>query len=143
MLSLMIEILSGVALAIVAIPLWKSCGRYEKHIIAVSLIIAGLLYPLLGLFNSVPLEALKYEFLGLLGTIFFGVLGIKYSFWFLALGWFLHGPWDFLVPTLEDVSHMPSWYAGLCLGFDVVAGSYLAYRAYNLSSQLPQSTQQV
>ena len=59
----------------------------------------------------------------------FAVLGIKVSMWFLAIGWLLHGPWDFTVPNLEDTSHMPSWYAGICLGYDLLFGAYFVIRA--------------
>ncbi len=58
-----------------------------------------------------------------------GALGVVSSIWFLAAGWAGHAAWDLVVPAFADVSYMPTWYAAVCVGFDVVVAAYLVVRA--------------
>ena len=124
-----IEIIAGVLLAFATILFWRVFIHYERLLSGLALVCAGGFYPIFGLLAGAPLIAMPWEIAGFLLACVFGFFGVRSSMWYLAVGWMLHGPWDVIVPHLEDVSHMPSWYAGLCLGFDVVAGSYWAARA--------------
>ena len=72
---------------------------------------------------------LSVEILGSALFGVFGALGLVSSIWFLAAGWALHVAWDFVVPAFANVSYMPTWYAAVCVGFDVAVAAYLAIRA--------------
>ena len=127
--TIAIELTVGVLLGLVIVQFWRHCGRHERTLSGVFLVAAGVLYPILELLEGRDLESMPAEIFACVAGVGLAVLGARYSIWFLALGWLLHGPWDLVVPRLEDVSHMPSWYAGLCLGFDLYAGAYCALRA--------------
>ncbi len=58
-----------------------------------------------------------------------GALGVVSSMWFLAAGWAVHAAWDVIVPAFADVSYMPTWYAAVCVGFDVAVAAYLTVRS--------------
>ena len=66
----------------------------------------------------------------LFGVVIYGAfawLGFKYSPWFIALGWGLHVLWDLLLHPAGHPGYVPSWYPGVCLGFDVAIAGYLAW----------------
>jgi len=126
---LMIEMLAGALLVLPAVWMVRRFPQHERLLAGLVLILASALYPALGLAAGVSASSMPFEWLAFLVTALLAALGIRVSMWFLAVGWLLHGPWDFMVPHIEDVSHMPSWYAGLCLGYDLVFGAYFAVRA--------------
>ena len=124
-----IEFLIGIVLAIITAAILTRSGKYEASIAGFFLFLAGAFYPIFGIFSGQDISAMQYEIVALVTLTILALAGIKYSMWFLAVGWFLHGPWDLVVPHIEDVSHMPFWYAGLCLGFDLYIGVFLGIRA--------------
>lgn len=130
--TLLIEIAIGIALAFAFIGTWRYFADHERSLAAVTLIIAAVAYPLIGLLSNVPLSSMQYQASVILVFSVLAWLGVSRSYWFLAIGWALHAPWDFLSPFFEDVSHMPHWYAGLCVGFDVSVGVYFSLRAVGL-----------
>jgi len=67
---------------------------------------------------------------GLLIYSLFAYLGIKYSVWYLAIGWLLHILWDVVLHMGEAIYFVPNWYPPACLTFDAVVAAYIAYRYY-------------
>ena len=123
-----ISVIIGVVLAIALILLARRSGNYakEKRIYAIGLVVAALVYVGFGLFS----DSIQWKMIELIGVpvyALFAWLGLKKSGWFLALGWALHVFWD---ASLHGTStpFVPSWYIGLCLGFDVLVAGYLAAR---------------
>jgi hypothetical protein len=57
----------------------------------------------------------------------FGILaflGVRYSAYFLALGWVAHVAWDLLLHPVHVSAYAPLWYPVACIGFDLaVAGA--------------------
>ena len=124
----LIAVISGVVLATVLILLARRSGNYskEKRVYATALVVAALIYVGFGLFS----DSIGWKIVELIGVpvyALFAWLGMKKSGWFLALGWALHVFWD---ASLHGTStpFVPSFYIGLCLGFDLLVAGYLAVR---------------
>ena len=52
-------------------------------------------------------------------------LGIKKSYWFLVVGFFLHGVWDLLYPLFANPALLPPDYDYFCLTYDFIVAIYL------------------
>ena len=52
-------------------------------------------------------------------------LGIKRSYWYLVVGYFLHGSWDLLYPWIANPALLPPDYDYFCLTYDFIVGFYL------------------
>lgn len=140
MAAFTVELMAGVALALIMIALWRRYSEWEVAFAAGLLCAAALFYPFLGAVQGVPLLAMPIAIAAVVFMSLLAWLGYRRSLWFLALGWGLHGIWDLVVPLMENVEHMPHWYAGLCIGFDIVVGAYFALRALG-KFPIPESTQ--
>jgi hypothetical protein len=46
----------------------------------------------------------------------------------LGIGWLLHAFWDIGSHTGTDAHFVPGWYRGVCLGYDLILGTYLLIR---------------
>lgn len=124
----LIAVITGVVLASALILLARRSGNYakEKRIYATGLVVAALVYVGFGFFS----DSIGWKIIELTGMpvyALFAWLGLKKSGWFLALGWALHVFWDV---SLHGTStpFVPSWYIGLCLGFDLSVAGYVAVR---------------
>lgn len=140
MTAFVVELGAGVALALIMIALWRRYSDWEVPFAAALLCAAALFYPFVGLIQGVSLLAMPIAITAVVFMSLLCWLGYRSSLWFLALGWGLHGIWDLVVPLMENVDHMPHWYAGLCIGFDIVVGAYFALRALGIFP-IPKSTQ--
>jgi hypothetical protein len=122
-----IDAIVGGLLAGAYVVLARRSGA-ERLWIGVGLLVAGALYPLMGL-TAHPLGDMPVELFGvaLFGAI--AVLGALLSAWLLALGWALHAFWDLLLPWVADTGYVPPWYAAACLGFDLVVAGAMVARA--------------
>lgn len=60
------------------------------------------------------------EVLGMSVFMAVAVLGFKLSPWWLVLGLFSHGVFDFTRGTFIDNAGVPPWWPGFCLSIDVV-----------------------
>ncbi len=127
-MDFLVDFLIGAAGAVVFIAVTRAFGRFERALFAGGLLVAAIAYVGYGIVARSASE-LAFELAGsaLFGAL--GALGLVYSMWFLAAGWAVHAAWDFIVPAFTDVSYMPTWYAAVCVGFDVVVAAYLAGRA--------------
>lgn len=124
----LIAVVSGVVLASVFLLLAGRSGNYakEKRIYAIGLVVAALVYVGFGFFSDSTGWKIT-ELIGVPVYALFAWLGVKKSGWFLAVGWAVHVFWD---AGLHGTStpFVPSWYIGLCLGFDLLVAGYVAVR---------------
>lgn len=88
------------------------------------LLIAALIYVVFALIGGrwdyVPIE------IG--GVILYGLfvwLSKKYALYWLAFGWTLHICWDVFLHSGTETGFVPSWYPGICLGYDIVIAGYI------------------
>ncbi len=123
-----VELVLGALAAVAFIAVARVFNRYERVLFGGSLFVAAVLYVALGL-GARPASELVFELGGSGLFAALGVLGIVSSMWFLAVGWALHAAWDYILPALGDVSYMPTWYAAVCIGFDVVVAAYWTIRS--------------
>ncbi|MDJ0879350.1 MAG: hypothetical protein QNI86_12105 [Halieaceae bacterium] len=129
MSEFVVEVFAGLLLALATIALWRRFPALETVVAALLLVCAALFYPALGVLMGVPLSSMPLALSAVLVFLVLAWLGHAGSLWFLAIGWWAHGLWDLVIPVMEAVDHMPHWYAGLCIGFDIAIGSYFVLRA--------------
>lgn len=122
------EFVLAVALGVVlALPyvLYARRVRDRRRVFGIGLVAAAGVYVLFAVFAGTRREWLIESG----GVVLFGilaVLGMRWSAWFLALGWAAHVGWDLLLHPVNVSSYAPWWYPVICIGFDlVVAGAIL------------------
>ena len=124
----MIEILLGTVFAILTIWIFRMMAeKRERTNYAIALIIAALIYVGFSFLASDP-RWILIELAGLAIYFIFALLGLRYSAWFLAIGWAAHIAWDMGLHTSPAISFVPEWYPLLCVAYDVVIAGYIAFR---------------
>lgn len=89
-------------------------------------IVIALLYALFAVMGG-STQALVAE--SLAGAVFIAaaVAGFKRSLWLVAAALAAHGVFDFVHAFLIPNPGVPPWWPGFCLGYDVMAGAWLAW----------------
>lgn len=64
----------------------------------------------------------------LLASLFLvlAVVGFRKNLWFVVAALAGHGVFDFFHHAFVDNQGVPVWWPGFCLGFDILAGAFLA-----------------
>ncbi len=90
------------------------------------MIVIALLYALFAVMGG-STQALVAE--SLAGAVFIAaaVAGFKRSLWLVAAALAAHGVFDFVHASLIPNPGVPPWWPGFCLGYDVMAGAWLAW----------------
>jgi hypothetical protein len=117
-------LLIGLGLGVVFLVLTKLWKLSERFAFAVGLISAALVYLGFGVADGANSSYLIAEAcgVGIYGAI--SLLGLRYSLWWLALGWGIHPVWDVGIHLLSEAkTFSPAWYAILCIGFDLVVAN--------------------
>jgi hypothetical protein len=117
-----LALFGGVALALPYL-LYARRTRDRRRVFGVGLVVAATIYIGFAVSRG-DLNALLVESAGvaLFGILAF--LGVRYSAYFLALGWVAHVAWDLLLHPVNGTSYAPWWYPVACIGFDLaVAGA--------------------
>lgn len=126
---MLIEIILGILIAIISVFLIARLYPNRDHAFwRVGLIVAALIYVLFALLRN----GISYLPLELGGLFFYGIfvwLSKRKALYWLAVGWGLHIGWDILLHTNPAMPFVPSWYPGVCLGFDIVIALYI-FRIY-------------
>ena len=121
---------AGIACAIVGILVSRRIDA-ERLLFGWGLVIAAFWYIGFGLFYGQSIATLTPQFVA--GAVFLAlaILGLRKSIMFLSIGWAIHIFWDYLGPAFGEV-RAPWWTAPACLGFDVLAATYLfaRYKGY-------------
>jgi hypothetical protein len=138
-------LLIGVAFGVGFATVTKKQKRAEQTVLAASLVVTALIYLVFGLAGGASLSWLKAEALGLGIYGIFALLGLRYSLWWLALGWAIHPAWDAGLHLLSRAAEfVPREYAIACIGFDlVVAASILESASKEYPMTLSKRPQQV
>jgi len=123
-----IDVLVGAGLGLGFVALARRVGGPERVWLALGLVVAALVHPLLGLTVHAP-AALPVELGGVVLFAILAVLGAAGSAAWLVLGWALHAFFDLLLPWVADTAYVPAWYASACLGFDLAVAAAVAARA--------------
>ena len=122
--QVVLALFAGVVLALPYL-LYARRTRDRRRVFGVGLLVAATIY--IGFAVSKGnLNALLVE---LIGVALFGILaflGIRYSAYFLALGWVAHVAWDLLLHPVNVSSYAPWWYPVACIGFDLVVAGAIA-----------------
>lgn len=117
------EILLGLVAAILSI--WIVRQKYpnkDHRFWGTGLIVAAVIYVGFGLWGR-AWDWLPMELLGVGIYAAFAVLAKKHSLIWLVVGWALHIGWDLMVHP----GYVPSWYPGICLGFDIAIALYILW----------------
>lgn len=112
---------------------FSSEGR--KKIWAQGLVIAALIYVLFAVVGW-HLDWVLYELLAVVICLLFVYLAFNHSVYWLSLGWGLHPIWDIYVHLIGPASHVaPSWYAVVCLSFDIFVAAHIIRYQISISKQ--------
>jgi hypothetical protein len=129
------EVLAGAALGAVAIfPFRKRGSRFLTFFFASTLVIAAFIYFAFaagGVFKgTADYGSLGFEAFGLLIFSIVSFAGWKLSPALLAVGWLGHTYWDAGLHGYLATPYVPELYPGICIGFDLVFGAFIAYYFY-------------
>jgi hypothetical protein len=120
-------ILFGVVAAILFLALARIKQNQELRILAVGLVVAALIYIYFAIGSSASKLWIEIE---IVGVVFYGllaVLGLRYSSWWLMLGWITHPFWDIELHLVSQGSAFtPAGYAIACASFDLLIAMYIA-----------------
>lgn len=72
-------------------------------------------------------QSLAFEAIPVAVFVMASIAGFRYSLWLVAIALAGHGVFDIAHDRLIVNPGVPTWWPGFCLGFDVVAGLYLAW----------------
>jgi hypothetical protein len=65
------------------------------------------------------------------GVIIFSIIafmGVKFSLWFLTMGWLIHPAWDLLIDNHNLTIFVPQWYPTVCIGYDLLMALYIGWK---------------
>jgi hypothetical protein len=123
----MLEITLGAMLAGVLVLVLRY-ARFERALRfwARALFVAAAIYVGFVLVGDAPTQWVLIEVGGLVLFTILAVMGLRYSPWVLAGAWFAHIAWDTLLHP-QNTTFIPQWYPPLCIGFDLVVGTYIVF----------------
>lgn len=126
--------------ALLCWPLIRVCEHlatpWAHKLLALSLIVAALIYVGFGLYSGDRAWVL-IEGLGVLAYAATLMLPPRTSLLWVGIGWWLHPFWDVGLHLLGPGGHIvPTWYAIVCLSFDLVLGSYIVHRHFRESAEI-------
>ena len=132
---LVIETILGGIAAVGVLSVYKNASDLSlRSFFAGTLTLAALIYVGFALFGLVTGTAsanwFLVELIGLAIYFAFAYLGFKKSAALLAVGWALHVVWDLAFHSSGTVDFVPTFYPGVCLGFDLTFAAYIFYRFY-------------
>ena len=90
------------------------------------MIVIAALYALFAVIGA-STQALLLESAVGIAFIAVAVAGFKRSLWLVAAALAAHGVFDFVHASLIPNPGVPPWWPGFCLGYDVMAGAWLAW----------------
>ena len=126
---MIIEILAGALLGVAFLFGARWAGRRERHWYAFGLIVAAVIYVGFALVGAAPLRWTAIELAGVVPYAVFAWLGLRYSAWWLAVGWAAHPAWDVGVHLITGTPvFVPAWYPTVCIGFDLLVAGAITMR---------------
>lgn len=110
----------------------------ESRVLALGLVVAALIY--VGLALAAPER--RWLLIELAGVVLYAAiawLGLRFSPWWLALGWVGHVGWDVGLHLDRPQSLVGDWYPLLCVGFDLVVAGFVVNTSLALARSRPQT----
>ena len=99
----------------------------ETQVLAVGLVVAALIYVGFALTGRTNQIWIAIEVIGVVAYSLLAGFGLRYSNWWLMLGWLAHPVWDVgLHLSGQGRDFTPSGYAVACLSFDLLVAAYIA-----------------
>ncbi len=123
-------LLLGAIFGVVFVQLLQANQKALTRWTSAGLAIAALVYVAFAWWNHVSDFWILVEVAGLVFFSAFALAGWQGNLKALALGWLLHGMWDWLVHIIGPGTHVPPlWYAWICAGFDLAVAGMLFHLA--------------
>lgn len=123
---ILLEFITGITLAGLTIFLVQALpATIHRKIYAITLIIAAFIYVFFYSFS----QNTTWIFTEAIGGIIFSLIsfiGLKFSPWFLVIGWLTHPLWDLLIDNHKLTPFVPHWYPIVCIGYDIAIALYIA-----------------
>ena len=105
----------------------------EIPILAIGLAVAALIYLTFAIIEEANGSLLAIEIAGIAIYSLFSVLGLRYSKWWLMVGWMAHPLWDMgLHFAGNGAAFTPAWYPVACGSFDLLVAIYICGRQLGL-----------
>lgn len=126
-MMIIVWILFGLVGVILLLALVRIQPSQESPILAVGLVVAALIYVCFAIGGGATKFWIALEVFGVGSFGLLAVLGLRYSNWWLMLGWMAHPLWDIgLHITSRGAAFTPIWYAIACASFDLLIAIYIA-----------------
>ena len=120
------EYLIGIGLAVVVCVFAMLAGFDRDRVFYPTLVIVVASYYVLFAAMGSSTPALVLESLIAAAFLALAVAGFKKSLWIVVAALAGHGVFDFFHHLFIRNPGVPMWWPGFCLGFDVLAGGFLA-----------------
>ena len=125
---MLVELAIGVTLAGLTILVIQTLPqKIHDKICAVALIVAASIYVGFSLLSQNTTWILT-ETLGVIVFSLISFIGLKFSSWFLAMGWLIHPAWDLLIDNHNLTTFVPHRYPTVCIGYDIAIASCIAWK---------------
>ncbi|MBD2569088.1 DUF6010 family protein [Anabaena lutea] len=132
-MSIVFWILFGLVGAISFITLTRIQPKKESQILAIGLVVAAIIYIGFAIGGGANQLWIVIEVAGVGVYGLLAVLGLRYSNWWLMLGWMAHPLWDIGLHLVnQGAVFTPAWYPIACISFDLLVASYIAGVQLNL-----------
>lgn len=120
--------LLGLVGAISFVALARIHPKLDSPILAIGLIVAAFIYIAFAIGGGASQLWIITEVAGLGIYSLFALLGLRFSNWWLMLGWLAHPLWDIGLHLVnQSAVFAPSWYAIACVSFDLVVAIYILF----------------
>ena len=124
----MIATLIGISSSLITILIFTLLKRFDKNTIY-GLILMGIGFLYIG-YTWTDITTAIVSGIQALFFMSLAYLGIKKSYRYLVLGFFLHGVWDLLYPMFANPALLPPDYDYFCLSYDFIVAIYLLILNY-------------
>ena len=130
----MIAAIIGISLGIFLVVLFEVLKSFDKQFIY-GLILTGIGFLYIG-YTWSNRESLIINSTQAVFFLILAYYSIKRNVYILAIGYFLHGSWDFAYDYLEQPDLIPPHYDWFCLFVDFTIGIYLLIFAKRIKSKI-------
>ena len=117
----------GFLLGLVFVRVVGKRTRDGRFLLGGGLVVGAWIYVPLALTSNADARWLIVEIIGAAIFTLMAWAGIRYSIWWLALGWGTHIIWDVGLHLVGSGAFISSWYPFLCMAFDLVAAAYISF----------------